>query len=443
MNRISLRSRRGTIALVVLLLWALPGGPARAQSDDAEEWFGQIQARVVQLRHLQPVAPLEHRFVSRDELRALNREAFLNGVSPEELDATTTLLVTLGLIPPGLDVAQMYLDAVGDEIYSLYDADTQRIYVAADSATSGPDGAISLAHELTRALQDQHFDVAANRMARRSNNDQLLAYDALVVGDASLSETIYALRYVPEARSFDPTSEETLSPALASAPLVVQRELMFLFDSGLAFILDPFLDGSWDALAEIWADPPSSTAQVLHPDKYLAGIAPREINLPDLNAMLGPAWRTLDDNTLGELDLRILLEQYLDHSIAEQAADGWAGDRYQLLRRDADGAVVFAMSTTWDTARDAREFFVAYQQAVAARPPGDVQPQPLAALALTGKAPDAAWVAQDGDLTHVLVRDGADVILVLTTDPTTLALVDEMRARNESDNPAQIVDILR
>jgi hypothetical protein len=137
----------------------------------------------------------------------------------------------------------------------------------------------------------------------------------------------------------------------------------------------------------LFENPPQSTAQILHPEKYQAGIAPVAVALPDLAAALGAGWQELDQDVLGEIDHRILIAQYLDRDIAERAADGWAGDRFALLGRGDQTAV--AVSTRWDTLADVREWLAAYREALQARYG--------ASLRVLADAPDRiAWETPDG-----------------------------------------------
>jgi hypothetical protein len=149
--------------------------------------------------------------------------------------------------------------------------------------------------------------------------------------------------------------------------------------------------------------------------------------MPDLQARLGSGWSQIDDDDMGELDLRTLVEQYTDRRTADQAADGWAGDHYVLLQRDSDGAIVLALRTAWDTQTDAVEFFEAYRRVAAARHGSDLQDVAPADIPLTGPAPDAVWAGRAGEWNHVLVRDGTNVALVVSTDPIGLQVANSLR----------------
>ena len=125
-----------------------------------------------------------------------------------------------------------------------------------------------------------------------------------------------------------------------------------------------------------FADPPGSTEQVIHPEKYLDREAPVQVRIDDgLAGRVGNGWSEATRDTLGELILRTWLDVHgvgvpttglvpAPSEEAQKATAGWGGDRLVLLRHD-DGELAIAMSTTWDTAADAAEFAEAAETALA------------------------------------------------------------------------------
>ena len=77
---------------------------------------------------------------------------------------------------------------------------------------------------------------------------------------------------------------------------------------------------------------PQSSEQILHPEKYFAYEAPLKITLPELKALLGPAWKRIDTDVNGEWGFYLVLDEYLNNSgESKQAAAGWGGDQFQAL----------------------------------------------------------------------------------------------------------------
>jgi hypothetical protein len=97
----------------------------------------------------------------------------------------------------------------------------------------------------------------------------------------------------------------------------------------------------------------------MHPDKYADGEAPVVVDMPDdLAKRLGAGWTVGLEDTLGEFSLKVWLANAgggKGAATAAAAAAGWGGDRAVLLD-GPDGATAVAISTSWDTAADAREF---------------------------------------------------------------------------------------
>jgi hypothetical protein len=120
-----------------------------------------------------------------------------------------------------------------------------------------------------------------------------------------------------------------------------------------------------------YLDIPTSTEQILHPEKYLDRDNPVALEMPDPAQSMGNGWSEVHQNTLGELQIGLLLAdlpagagvdtltgQYEIPEPARNAAAGWDGDRYALWA-DADGQEALVWRTAWDTEQDARAFAAA------------------------------------------------------------------------------------
>ena len=145
---------------------------------------------------------------------------------------------------------------------------------------------------------------------------------------------------------------------LRSAPRVIQEELIFPYVGGLVF-----LQRAWSAREGRplpFGDAlPTSTEQVLHLDRYLEGDHPTEV----IFSQPAPrGWEELYANGLGELETRVFVAQHLgDESRAEEAAAGWDGDAYRLLRGPAGEVLVWV--SVWDAEAEADEFAEAAREA--------------------------------------------------------------------------------
>ena len=97
-----------------------------------------------------------------------------------------------GLIPKGFPLDSFLVDLLTEQIAGLYDAKTKEFYIADWIAPD--DQREVMAHELTHALQDQHYHLETWRDAVKSDEDAQLARDAVVEGSAVASMLDYALR---------------------------------------------------------------------------------------------------------------------------------------------------------------------------------------------------------------------------------------------------------
>lgn len=350
--------------------------------------------------------------MSQAELRQFFQDSFDREYSPEERASDQKLLVALGLIRPDQDITALLHKLLSEQVIGLYDDDTGRMYLIGEARQATPAIRVTFAHEFTHALQDEHFNLKALNPPDSDNDDRSAAIQALVEGDATLTMTLYAIAELTaeERRRYVQSESAGGSNGFRDAPLVLRDELLFPYLEGLRFVQLIHRQGGFAAVDAAFRDPPASTEQIMHPEKYFAREAPIAVTLPDLAASLGDGWRQTAANTLGELDVRILVEQYVDRPTAEKAAAGWGGDRYALLE-DAGGRSAVVVKTVWDNRPDAGEFFQAYSTALRNRfgPQGRLTSQEAARQVLI--APSYA--------TLVELR-GPEVLVVIAPDQHTL-----------------------
>jgi hypothetical protein len=143
---------------------------------------------------------------------------------------------------------------------------------------------------------------------------------------------------------------------LENAPRYIRDSLVFPYDEGPNFIteLARSQPGSFKAVNDALADPPQSTEQILHPEKYLADKRdqPITVTLQPLTDTLGAGWTLTDTDTLGEFDLKEMMEI---NGVDDSAAwEGWGGAGYDMYSKGNDALLL--MQSKWDTDKDAVEF---------------------------------------------------------------------------------------
>jgi hypothetical protein len=319
---------------------------------------------------------------------------------PARREAEAQLLAMLGLLPEGTDLGEAVASSYEDAVAGYYDPRTGRMRIIQGAQTANRVlYEMTVAHELTHALEDQVFDFDTGKLAE--GDDAALAYSALVEGTA----TVLMYRYLDNR--FGP--EEAIGGIAASAfaptgdlPPFLMAQLLFPYTAGEAFVsrLLEVAGGEWTVVdAALRARPPVSTEQVMHPQAYLEVEQPERVSLTRPIAALGDGWEEQRAGTMGEwLTGRLLAKG--GGTGAARAAAGWGGDRYALVARGDDHAIIARW--TWDTARDADEFTEAL------RAWGD------------GGLPDSTpsgrdtWTTPDG--AAVLHRSGATITLALAPD---------------------------
>ena len=323
----------------------------------------EVEANVVALRGLSLLTPITPTVLTRDELR--DRLAAENAaeVMPDEARADTLELSAFDFIEPDYDLYGALLGLQSEGILGFYDPEAAEFVVVNDGALLDAPAQWTHAHEFVHALQDQHYDLDA-LTDDSLDSEARAAVRALAEGEAELVQFLYLTQgdYFSEAEVneilADMQQPDTTLPE--DVPPILISNLAFPYDSGSRFVDALYRAGGFAAIDAAWANPPRSTEQILHPERYLAGDAPELVSLAPLTDTLGVGWQQVAGDIMGEFFLRQYLDQQLPASVAERAAMGWGGDRYAVYWNEATGELVLALRLVWDTATDAAEFADAY-----------------------------------------------------------------------------------
>ena len=391
------------------------GGPRSAEmTDKLVKTTGAEVAKLRELATKQPVTSKRLDQAGLEEHLAASQEE----EEQEEAHNDDLLLTMLGALSPDADLWALENDVEAEQILGFYDDEDKIFYVVTDKAPGLTDR-MTAAHEYVHALQDQHFDIGTAREAIE-NDDRGIAYLSLIEGDAQLVTIQYVQEKLPVLelmQTFEAADTETDQEELDSSPGVLRGWLEFPYDQGYTFVEEVHSTGGWEAVNDLYKDPPISTEQLLHPDRYRAKEAPVEVALPDLSQVLGGDWRIAHDNTLGELTWRLILTELAGPAAAERAADGWGGDRYILLQQGQDGPGAALLRAEWDTADDAEEFWALVRTVLANRPGCDEVVVDLVGDGMTRhfRDPDAYWIVRlDGQAVTLAIGPAEDVATKLS-----------------------------
>lgn len=346
-------------------------GPSQtlAPSQDPSAVYGAIASQVEQIRELHPTRSVTPVLIDEAQLRANLTQEFDRANPPAAIEAAQDELIELGLIPTGTSLRQAELDLQAGQVAGYYSPGAGQLYVVSRSGGIGPTQRVTYAHEFTHQLQDQNFDLAKLGLSATDQGDRSLARLALVEGDAVTVQTIWTrdnLSTGDLAQLLADASDPAALAALEHAPAFLRTTVLFPYTSGQAFVGTLVATGGEAAVDAAFRNPPASTAQVLHPELFLAHQVPLAVSLPSkLGQALGSGWRELGRDTLGELQIRTWLEaDGVDQATGTEAAAGWAGDRLAILA-GPNGQLALAIRTEWTTPTDAAEFSSAAVTALA------------------------------------------------------------------------------
>mgnify|MGYP001571753661 CR=1 FL=1 len=415
----------------VLLVVLATCAAAVAQGVPSEEELKALHETVSRIRGLEFKHPVAAAPLPMAALRKEWKRMLEAGTTPEQFQAEARALTKLGFLSAGTDLEEALLDMYTNGIHAYYDPVPGGLYVidrteARDETMYGlltkmllaGHGArredLFVAHELTHALQDQHFRYFMRLALMMGDDDRFNAARALSEGDANLVlyEVLAGLGGKTAEDLFATTGEHAFDeeqllgiPGYDRAPRALRLPLTFSYTQGVRFVRALREKGGWKAIDAAFTDPPASTEQVLHPEKYLGERdVPQLVTLPDLSAKLD-GWRLTKRGILGELMIRLVAEA--PGADAMRAAAGWDGDAYEVWEREKDGRLLLVLASTWDSEEDAKDFHDAMLAALKTR--SDIGPPGVGSGAdCVAWVSDAGGVATDRSGRDVVVLDGTE-----------------------------------
>lgn len=248
-------------------------------------------------------------------------------------------------------------EAARQGVAGFYDARRDRLYLR--GVDPSPFVRLVLVHELTHALDDQHFDLERRNV--KDTAELNTAFGALAEGSATAVERKYF-----ETRS--PAEPATIRAEGGGGgdqgdglPSAVKALFSFPYQAGAAFVTAIERDGGTAALDRAYKAPPTTTEHILHPDRYLRREAAKQVDAPVADG------QRVDGGVLGELWVNLVMRSVLPRQEGASAAEGWGGDRYVAW---ADGSrLCIRWQIVMDTPADTAQLLAGLQK-WAARNPG-------------------------------------------------------------------------
>ena len=124
-------------------------------------------------------------------------------------------------------------------------------------------------------------------------------------------------------------------------------------------------DRSWTKVNAAFDRPPSTTEQVMHPEKYLLGETPTSMKTLNIEKRLPGGWKQKDSSILGEFDLyNYLFSVGGDKDPAAKAAAGWGVGWVNIYDNAKTSDVLLHIQLEFDSAAELGQF-VEYYRTVA------------------------------------------------------------------------------
>src|SRR5258708_9071584 len=291
----------------------------------------EVLKETSEIRQLPILRPVQSSTQSRAEIERMLIKNLDEETTPAQIHATEVTLKKLGLAPADFQYRALMLRLLTEQVAGYYDPKAQQFHLADWIDLDGQKPV--MAHELTHALQDQHFNLRRFEKWPKGDSDAELAAHALIEGDATLAMTLYMAKNPLVALAFIRSlgAAATSSEQFKQAPRAIRESLLFPYEEGSAWATQVYRRGGWNLVSKAFSKLPQSSEQILHVEKYFSYEAPLVLTLPDLKGILGPNWKRIDSDVNGEWGYYLILDEFLNDPIeSKRASAGWAGDRFAI-----------------------------------------------------------------------------------------------------------------
>ena len=240
-----------------------------------------------------------------------------------ELEKETKILRALGLIQGDLDLGKAEDALLGGSVVGYYDPKSKELVVRGAEVT--PAVRLTLVHELTHALQDQYFNLDGVKV--KDDDESGVTTKSVIEGDAVRIEREYYASMTPSQQDDVRREQGAGGGVPAAVPPVLVEIFAFPYRVGPIFDQAVLQRQGQDGLDKAFATYPTTSSQLLHPEKYFSGDGAHPVDAPQAGGTL------IDHGVLGEMGLLLMLESLqksgsLSSSETRAATAGWGGDQY-------------------------------------------------------------------------------------------------------------------
>jgi hypothetical protein len=389
---------------------------------ELDKVVARSMARVEKVRQLEFEKTVPVSLISRDTFK--ERYASESNASDAYRQFDNTKFEALFLINETTDSLAVQNQNTGSSVGGFYSPSQERIVVVSENATSPKMNEVTLSQELFHALQDQVFNLSSLDYSTRDRHN---ANDGIVEGDGNYVDRLYEQRCEAEWECFEDSANSSGGGELANIGVYFIK--FQPYSDGPNFVQEIHREQGWEAVNDLYRNPPASSEQVISPDKY-GEDEPTNVTVQDATSgdwqRVRPPGR-VNYAEVGQPGIASMLVYPLYHSSGEtqivnprtwlnytasgeisssdplnygfDAAAGWDGDRMHIYR-NADNDTAYVWRIVWDSPAEAKEFRGAYEQV-------------LSYWGAESVGPNTYEIADGGfaDAIHVIV-DGETVTIV-------------------------------
>ena len=406
----------------------------------------RAMARVEHIRQLEFSEPIPVEVINRTEYQQAQSGGGGGDRDPAFVSFDRTKFEAMFLVGEDRDALSVQSSNRGSNVGGFYSPSEDRIVIVSGDDQPQLSDELTLAHELTHALQDQQFDLTA---VERPTRERYNAYNGLVEGDASYIQRTYAERC---GADWDCVQRPQSGGGGGGGDIHLGIYLLnyFPYTDGPGFIEYHQSRSGWAGVDEIYAAPPTSTAQIVDPASYDTA-QPAELRLPDTNqppyervippsaregsradyAALGQSgmasmfgYTLYDDFNGASVVARDEVLNYVDGELDQQDplnydfdyVSGLEADRLHVYDRDfADDESAYVWRSRWDSPASAEEFATGYR-ALLSHWGGSQAGSPAHWRISDGPFADAFYIEVEGDTVTIVNAPRQDALPAVYAD---------------------------
>ena len=279
-------------------------------------------------------------------------------------------------------------------VLGYYSPTEDRIVIVSENTESPKMDEITLSQELFHALQEHRFNISEmNQSTQELHN----ARDGIIEGDGNYVDHLYQQRCESDWDCLQPQSEAGGGGGDRHIGIALTK--LQPYSDGPVFVQELHESEGWEAVNDVYENPPASTEQTIHTEKYgedeptavsVSDTSSDEWTVPDMGngsidyASFGEAglytmlWypsyaetQTTGAPTNVVIPVNHLLapaqnEATLDlYNYSHPYTDGWDGDRLVPYAADdstATNETAYVWKSAWDSPADAEAFAEGYRQ---------------------------------------------------------------------------------